>query len=187
MSQRIPTSDDFPRRRTDRIRSAIGWLLLAVGLATLVLAGVTASSAYRAGLDRIADDAAARTTVVGVLLDDASPVGSGPARPTRVSYVDQSGRAQVGQVPVTGRLTAGTPVRVEVDANGRVGVDPPTRGDAMFSAIAAGVAVSLGGVLLLVFAWLGVRAVVLARNCTAWEREWRRVEPRWSGRGTTAA
>ena len=44
----------------------------------------------------------------------------------------------------------------------------------------------LGGILLLVFVWMGVRAVVLARNCTAWERQWRLVEPQWSGRGTAA-
>jgi hypothetical protein len=124
--------------------------------------------------------------VVGVLLDDAPPVGSGPSRPTRVRYVDQVGRAQVGQVPVTGSLPAGTSVRVEVDGNGRVGVEPPSRGDAVFSAVAAGVAVTLGGALLLVFTWMGIRAAVLATNCSAWEREWRLVEPRWSGRGTAA-
>jgi hypothetical protein len=124
--------------------------------------------------------------VVGVLLDDAPPVGSGPSRPTRVSYVDQIGRAQVGQVPVTGNLAAGTPVRVEVDGIGRVGVEPPSRGDAVFSAVAAATAVTLGGILLLVFAWMGIRAAVLASNCSAWEREWRLVEPHWSGRGTAA-
>ena len=28
-------------------------------------------------------------------------------------------------------------MRVEVDGNGRVGIEPPTRGDAVFSAVAA--------------------------------------------------
>jgi len=46
--------------------------------------------------------------------------------------------------------------------------------------------VTLGGGLLLVFAWMGVRAMVLSRNCAAWEREWQLVEPQWSGRGTAA-
>jgi hypothetical protein len=188
MPQRIPdrpTSDRLPRRRSERVQCAIGWMLLIAGLVTVVVAAFTASAAYRAGLERIKTDAAARTTVVGVLLDDAPPVGSGPSRPTRVSYVDQVGRAQVGQVPVTG-LTAGTPVRVEVDGTGRVGVEAPSRGDAVFSAVAAATAVTLGGILLLVFAWMGIRAAVLATNCSAWEREWRLVEPRWSGRGTAA-
>jgi hypothetical protein len=103
-----------------------------------------------------------------------------------VSYVDQVGRAQVGQVPVTGNLAAGTPVRVEVDGTGRVGIEPPSPGDAVFSAVAAATAVTLGGILLLVFAWMGIRAAVLATNCSAWEREWRLVEPHWSGRGTAA-
>ena len=188
MSQRFPDrpSARLPRRRTDCTQCAIGWILLLAGVLTFVAAALVSSSAYRAGLDRIERDAAARTTVVGVLLDDAPPVGSGPSRPTRVSYVDQTGRAQIGQIAVTGNLTTGTPVRVEVDGSGRVGVEPPSRGDAVFSAVAAATAVALGGVLLLVLLWLGVRAMVLSRNCSAWEREWRLVEPRWSGRGTAA-
>ncbi len=189
MSQRVPdrpTSDRPPRRRSERVQCAIGWMLLVAGLVTVVVAAFTAAAAYRAGLERIKADAAARTTVVGVLLDDAPPLGSGPSRPTRVSYVDQVGRTLVGQVPMTGNLAAGTPVRVEVDGSGRVGVEPPSRGDAIFSAVAAATAVTLGGILLLVFTWMGIRAAVLAANCSAWEREWRLVEPQWSGRGTAA-
>jgi hypothetical protein len=188
MSQPIPDRpvDRLPRRRTDRVQCAIGWTLLLAGVLTLAAAAFVSSSAYQAGLERIRQDAAARTTVVGVLLDDAPPIGPGPSRSTRVSYVDPAGRPQIGQVPVTGNLAAGTPVRVEVDGAGRVGVEPPTDGDAVFSAVAAVTAVTLGGFLLLVFAWIGVRALVLSRNCCAWEREWRLVEPRWSGRGTAA-
>lgn len=189
MPQRVPgrpTFDRLPRRRSERVQSAIGWMLLLAGVVTVIVAAFTAASAYRAGLERIKTDAAARTSVVGVLLDDAPPIGPGPSRPTRVSYVDQVGRAQVGQVPATGNLAAGTPVRVEVDGTGRVGTEPPSRGDAVFSAVAAATAVTLGGLLLLVLAWMGVRAAVVASNCNAWEREWRLVEPHWSGRGTAA-
>jgi hypothetical protein len=188
MSQRFPDDpvDRLPRRRSDCVQCVIGWILLFAGMLTFVAAYLVSSSAYQAGLDRIEQDAATRTTVVGVLLDDAPPVGSGPSRPTRVSYVDQTGRPQVGQIAVTGNLVVGTPVRVEVDGNGRVGVEPPSRGDALFSAVAAATAVVFGGILLLVFVWLGVRALVLSRNCSAWEREWRLVEPQWSGRGKAA-
>jgi hypothetical protein len=188
MSQRIPDrpAGRLPRRRTERVQRAIGWAIVLAGVLTVVAAVLLSSSAYRAGLERIEQDAAARTTVVGVLLDDAPPVGSGPSRPTRVSFVDQFGRPQIGQVPVTGSLGAGTAVRVEVDGSGRVGVERPSHGDAVFSAVAAAIAVVLGGGLLLVFAWMGVRALVLSRNCAAWEREWRLVEPQWSGRGTAA-
>jgi hypothetical protein len=188
MSQPIPDRpvDRLPRRRTDQLQRTIGWMLLLAGVLTLAAAALVSSSAYQAGLERIRQDAAARTTVVGVLLDDAPPVGSGPSRPTRISYVDPAGRPQIGQVPITGNLDAGTPVRVEVDGAGRVGVEPPTDGDALFSAVAAATAVTLGGFLLLVFAWMGVRALILSRNCCAWEREWRLVEPGWSGRGTAA-
>ena len=67
--------------------------------------------------------------------------------------------------------------------NGDARIGAATRAD---MAVAAATAVSLGGILLLVFAWMGIRAAVLATNCSAWEREWRLVEPRWSGRGTAA-
>ena len=189
MSQYVPESwgpDRSLRRWTDRLLTVVGWLVVALSVLTVVSAGVAAASAYRGGLDRIARDAAARTMVVGTLLDDAAPVGSGPSRPVRVSYVDPSGRPHIGQVPVTGRLSVGTPVRIEVDGDGRVGVEPPSHGDAVFSAISAGVAVILLGGLLLVLAWLGARRALTARNHVAWERQWRLVEPQWSGRGTAA-
>jgi hypothetical protein len=165
------------------VQCAIGWLLVLAGLLTAIAAAVTAGSAYRDGLDRIARDAASRTTVVGTLLDDASPVAAGPHQPVRVSYVDPMGRAHVGQVPINGRMLAGTQVRVEVDGDGRVGVEPPSRGDAVLSAITAGSSVVLVGGVLLVLTWLGARRVIAARNHAAWEREWELIEPQWSGRG----
>jgi hypothetical protein len=178
--------DRFPRRRTDRLQTVVGWTVVAAALLTVAWAVVAAGSAYRSGLDRIRHDADSRTMVVGVLLDDAAPAEAA-ARPVRVSYLDPLGRTHLGQVSVSGRLLAGTPVRVEVDGDGNVGVEPPTRGDAVFSAVAAAVAVILGGAVLLAGAWAGTRSMVTARNHAAWEREWRLVEPRWSGRGTAAA
>jgi hypothetical protein len=189
MSQYVPDRpgpDRSLRRWTDRLLTVVGWVVVALAVLTVVCAGAAAASAYRDGLDRIARDAAARTMVVGVLLDDATPVSSDPSRPVRVNYVDQAGRPRIGQVPVTGRLAAGTSVRIEIDGDGRVGVEPPSRGDALFSAISAGVAVVLFGALLLGLTWTGARRALTARNHLAWERQWRLVEPQWSGRGTAA-
>jgi hypothetical protein len=185
MSQHIPDRSGL-RRRTDRFQSVVGWVLIAAALCTLAGAGVAAVSAYDGGLARIKHDAATRETVVAVLLDDATAVASGPTRPVRISYVDQAGRPQIGQVPIAGRLLAGTPVRVEVDGDGRVDVPPPTRGDAVLAAAAAAIGVSLLGGILLGLTWFGVRCAVTARNHAAWAREWRWVEPQWSGRGTAA-
>jgi len=154
-----PGPDRSLRRRTDRLLTVVGWVVVALAVLTVVSAGVAAASAYRDG--------------------------RGPSRPVRVSYVDQAGRARVGQVSVTG-LAAGTSVRIQVDGDGRVGTEPPTRGDAVFSAVSAGVAVVLLGVVLLGMAWYGARCAVTARNHAAWERQWRLVEPQWSGRGTAA-
>lgn len=185
MAQAVPVGPGPSLRRpTDQLLTLVGWVVIALAVLTVVCAGVTAVSAYRAGLERIERDAAARTTVAGVLLDDAAR--GGPARPVRVSYADQQGRAQVGQVWATGRLTAGTPVRIEVDGNGRVGVARPTHGEAVVSAARVGIGTTLVGAFVLVLTWWGARRSVTARNHRAWEREWRLVEPRWSGRGTAA-
>lgn len=174
------------RRRTDRLRTAVGWVVVVTAVFVVACAGAAASSAYRAGLVRVERDAAARTMVVGTLLDDATPAGSGPAQPARISYVDPQGRARIGQLSVSGSLRAGTPVRVEVDGAGDMGVAPPSRRDALFSAAVTGAAVSLLGAVLLAVTWFGAGSVVAARNRAAWEREWRLVEPLWSGRGRTA-
>jgi hypothetical protein len=171
------------RRPSDRLRTAVGWLLVVAAVCLVAGAWFAARSAYRDGLDRIQHDAAARTTVVGLLLDDAAPPGSDQSRPVRVSYVDPQGRPHVGQVPVSGSLLAGTPVRVEVDGDGRVGVEPPTESDATLSAITIASGMIVFGTLVLVLSWVGVRALITARNHVAWEREWRRIEPQWSGRG----
>jgi hypothetical protein len=160
--------------------------VIVVGVLLMVAwAALAALAAYHAGLDRMARDAASRAVVVGVLLDDAAPTEAA-VRPVRVSYVDPSGRTHLGRVSVFGRLPAGTPVRVEVDGDGNVGVEPPTRGDAVFSAVAAAIGVTLAGTVLLGGAWSGIRSLTTSRNHVAWEREWRLVEPQWTGRGTTA-
>jgi hypothetical protein len=171
------------RRRTDRVRAAVGWAIVVAELLTLVLAVLAGLAAYRDGLDRAHREAAARTTVVAVLLDDAPRLERAASpNPVRASYTDQAGRARTAQVPVSGFMPAGTRVRVEVDADGQVGVDPPSPGDAVLSGVTVGTGLGIVGSLLLMLAWLGVRHAVAARNVAAWEREWRLVEPRWSGR-----
>jgi hypothetical protein len=189
MSQHIPDRppvDRGLRRRTDRLQCVVGWFILAATLCTLVGAGLAAAATYRDGLDRIQQDAAARTSVTGVLLDDALPADPGSGLPVRISYADQAGRAHVVQMVVTGRMLAGTPVRIEVDGQGRVGVPPPSRGDAVLGAASVAVGTTLLGGLLLGLTWVGVRCAVSARNHAAWAREWRWIEPQWSGRGTAA-
>ena len=185
MSQNIPDPSGL-RRRTDRFQSAVGWFLVAAAMCALVGAGLAGFSAYDSGVARIQHDAATRATVVAVLLDDVTAVASGPTRPVRVSYVDQSGRPQIGQVPIAGRLPTGTPVRVEIDSDGRIDATPPTHGDAVLSGAAAAIGVTLLSGLLLGLTWFGVRCAVTARNHAAWAREWRWIEPQWSGRGTAA-
>jgi hypothetical protein len=165
-----------------RLRRAVGWLAVLGALSVLLGAVVAARAAYADGLDRVARETATRTTVVATLLEDVDAAAVGPPAPVRVRYLDPAGHPRVGQIEITGRLRAGTPVRVEADAAGIVGTTRPTGGDALIGALAAGTAVAvLGGGLLLLLVLAG-RAALAARAAAAWDREWRAVEPRWSGR-----
>jgi Na+/H+-translocating membrane pyrophosphatase len=53
----------------------------------------------------------------------------------------------------------------------------------VLSAITVALGVILLGGVLLGLVWSGVRSAVTAHNHAAWAREWRRIEPQWSGRG----
>jgi hypothetical protein len=53
---------------------------------------------------------------------------------------------------------------------------------AALAAWAWGGSVALAGWAVLGLAWLGLRTLTSRRNALAWERDWERVEPRWSGR-----
>ena len=48
------------RRRTDRVLTVVGWVVVALAVLTAVCAGVAAATAYGAGLERIERDAPAR-------------------------------------------------------------------------------------------------------------------------------
>jgi hypothetical protein len=71
---------------------------------------------------------------------------------------------------------------VVVGTRARDAVPEPGAAGATFAAWAWGGAVALAGWAALGLAWLGLRALTSRRNARAWERDWARVEPRWSGR-----
>ena len=171
----------MPRRGADRVQTVAGWTLVAAALLTALLTVSVGAAAYRDALDRVHRDAAERTVVDAVLLED-TPARTGAIAWAPVRYVDRTGEQRTGRVPVVGTRPAGSTVPVELDGTGRAGVDRLSRGDAVLSGIAAGSGVVVVGGLLLVLAWLAVRRAVAAAKAASWEREWARVEPEWSGR-----
>ncbi|WP_354379327.1 hypothetical protein [Streptomyces sp. PvR034] len=87
-----------------------------------------------------------------------------------------------GLVEVRPQTPAGRPVTIWVDDTGRTVQVPPSAGERAFAAMTVGasaaalIALTAAGVV-----HLRLRTVE-ARSLSMWERDWKRVEPGWSGR-----
>ncbi|MEV0412809.1 hypothetical protein AB0I68_18905 [Streptomyces sp. NPDC050448] len=182
------TSSPNPlRRAADRIRT--GWhAALILSLLVAIACGATAGLATWHADSRAAQEQAVhRHRITATTLTDAERRPGG-----RVSGVPGATAQAAWRFPAATRHTAmlavpvgtasGKPVRVWVDDAGREAPAPRAGSDIALSAVAAGIwtggliAVCAVGVV-----HLGLRRLD-ARALDAWEREWERVEPRWSGR-----
>ncbi|NMH99277.1 hypothetical protein [Pseudonocardia acidicola] len=178
----------LPRRRTDRWEDAIAWLLTSLALLTVLLAIVTGVSLRADGMDRVRAQAAERTAVSAVLLEDAKAVYGVDGGPAPVSlrvparWVGPDGVEHTGRILVSGPRPAGAVVTAWLDRHGAVVSAPGTSADATIIGIAGGVGVLAGGWLLLSAAWAAARRWIENRNATAWAADWALVEPEWSGR-----
>jgi hypothetical protein len=170
------------RRATDRVEDAVAWLLTALALITVVAAFAAGVSGYSDSTDRIRVEAAERTTVRAVLADPATT--SGPQQ-VRATWTGWDGLTVTGLVPVRDQRPAGAEVSIWLDRGGHVTSAPMDQSAAVAVGWIRGVLALMCGWSLLVLVWTGVRRVVAARNAADWGREWRRVEPSWSGRTTT--
>ena len=169
-------------RATDRVEDAVAWLLAALALSTVLLAFAVGGAGYAAAQDRARAEAAERVAVRAVLGEPAT--GYGPQQlPAR--WTGPDGIAVTGRVPVRDQRPAGAEVRVWLDRAGHVTDPPMPESAAAVVGWIRGLLVALCGWALLGLAWVGVRRTVAARNAAAWARDWRRVEPSWSGRAGT--
>jgi hypothetical protein len=174
----------LPRRGVDRLSDLLTWLTAAAAIAAVVATAVVATAAYHSVRERAALEAATRTAVTAVTTERTSPpLAPGVARmPTRVRYTGADGTAHEAMAPVLGLLPAGAPVTVWLAPDGSV-ADPPTQaGDAAPSAVTVGVLLLLGGGALLALVYLLASEALLRVAGAGWEREWRAIEPGWSGR-----
>jgi hypothetical protein len=167
-------------RATDRVEDAAAWLLTALALITVLGAVAVGGAGWSEAMDRVRVEAAERTTVGAVLAEPATAAGQ-----VRATWIGRDGAVVTGQVPVRDQQPAGAEVRVWLDGRGHVTSAPMEPGAAVVVGWVRGVLAALCGWSLLLLAWVGVRRVVAARNAAAWAREWRLVEPSWSGRPTT--
>lgn len=174
------------RRRTDKIATCAAALLLAAFLIGAPLLSVAAVGwAGRSAAARLQAERSWHR-VPAILLQAVPP----PNAANRLLGYSQvlarwtapDGRAQTGQIPVSGHLAAGRTVRLWVDAAGSP-TAPPLRhhGVAADKVAAAVTATAALGTALLCLAWAG-RWMLNRRRLAAWEAAWAAVGPQWTRR-----
>jgi hypothetical protein len=166
------------KRRSDRLEAWVvlaAWTLTAVGG---VLAGLLATHAVENNLAR---QRVEWRPVVAKLTEDAP--GSASAAATErvwaeVRWTTADGR-RTGQARVAPASSAGTPVTVWTDAEGRLVAEPPTQAEARLRSTLVGalVGVSAAGVPLVCGRLVCGR--LERRRMDQWDEEWERVGPQW--------
>jgi hypothetical protein len=186
--RRRPPLDLPPSRRrgTDLLEQAAAWVLTSLGLLLVVAALVVGFRVGADGMERVRTQAAERTPVTVELLDDVphapTDATTGPPVPMPVRWIGADGAEHTAVAPVTGPGTTGSHVTVWFDRSGQPVTRPLRESEAIVVAVLEAIGLLVAGTVPLVFAGLGVRSWIAARNYARWEREWELVEPVWSGR-----
>lgn len=173
------------RRRTDVVEDIVAWVLLSAGLLGAVVAALVGWSVDAQALDRGRADAAVRTRISAVLLED-SPTLAGDAGGSRgpvyalARWEAQDGSTRSGHVSTTPDTPAGTDVPIWIDRSGAAVPAPTGPIDAAFLGAACGIGVLAAVGCALAVMWVGARRAIDTRNAARWEREWERVGPQWS-------
>lgn len=180
--------DGNPLRRTvDRVEAAVLTVLLAVLLAGAPLAALAAAGQVAAGSARAERVQSSWRQVPAVLLRNApqssQPLGQESMMPlVRARWTAPDGTARVGQVYAPDGAAAGTTVMIWTDRSGSLRGEPVKRGYVVAQeAIAALWAATLVAFVVAVAGFLAHRALD-RRRLAAWDAEWSRTGPLWTGR-----
>jgi hypothetical protein len=178
----------MPRRPTDRLEDVVAWVLATLALVTAVLAIGVGGAQHEAGAERARAETAERRPVRIVLLERANvlPAVDGASAPVPVQvparWIEPNGTERVAAFTTSVSRPAGTELTKWVDRDGRL-VPPPSKVSTVtVGAVLMGAGIALVGWVALLGVWLLVRRWTGVCNAARWAREWRRVEPRWSGR-----
>jgi hypothetical protein len=173
------------RRRSDRVEGgalAVAVLLVALAVPVGVQAGVRVAGAEARQADHL------RTTgrpSVAVLLADTprstGQEGVGERVPVRARWTTAHG-SRVGLIDANAGMTRGSKMRIWVDRQGDPVDAPAHRGQIVIAGIGAGLGLLLGVTLSVWLGWRLVRGVLDRGRLAAWDREWRRIGPRWTHR-----
>lgn len=178
----------MPRRPTDRVEDAAAWLLTSAAFLVAIAAVLMGTSEAARGDERVRAEARDRVPLRVVLLEAAlpAPAPDGYSLPQPVDVAARwtlpDGSERLAPVTTSVRAPAGSELTRWVDRLGRPVAAPRQVSSVLLDAVLRAVVVALCGGLAIVTTWRGVRRFTAARNAIRWERDWRRIEPRWSGR-----
>jgi hypothetical protein len=166
------------RRRSDTLEA---WTVLAAWLLTLlagVLAGLAAAQSVEQSLAR---ERAEWRPVLAQLTERApGTTASGAERVwAEVRWTADDGSAHEGQTRVQPGSTAGTPVTVWTDPDGRLVTKPASEAQARLRAAMIGTLVGVGAAALPFAGGRLVRGRLEQRRMEQWDMEWERVGPQW--------
>jgi hypothetical protein len=174
------------KRGSDRVE-LLSRLVCAVLLLLAVPVSLTAGTVVRDDAAQQArEQAATRQPVEAVTLVDAPGAGSTDTGTLTVSvpatWRGPDGRTEKGMVRAPRGSSAGDPVQIWVTASGEQTQRPLDAAGVVTAGLLAGVLSFLGLAALAGGGHLTLCRTLWAHRSRQWAREWRRVEPRWSGR-----
>jgi hypothetical protein len=175
------------RRTADRVEAAVMAGLLVVFLAAVPLAALTAAGRVAASGMRAERAQARGRQVPAVLLQDAPEPAHALSQASleplvRARWTAPGGAPREGEVYAPGGARAGTTVMVRTDSTGRLEGAPVQRADVtVLEAFAALAAAALAAGAVAVTGFLARRALD-KRRLAAWDAEWSRTGPQWTGR-----
>ena len=172
-------------RTTERLEDLIAWslglLLVVAGWAALQ----TGTSVHDSAIERARVQAQDRTPVTAVLIQDTYPVAianeSGVVN-VPVRWTGRDGVEHTDQMVVQGIHAAGDPLPAWADRSGHLVPAPITPGVATAGAVEIGVVVGALGAGVVALIGFAAFRWTARRYARAWEQEWARVGPEWSGR-----
>jgi hypothetical protein len=187
MMRRLRPDRNPLRRTADRVEAVAMAGLLAVFLAGVPLAALAAAGQVAVGGMRAERAQAGWRQVPAVLLQDAPEAvqvlsRASPEPLVRARWTAPGGAPRDGEVYAPGGARAGTTVMVWTDRSGSLEPVPVQRAGVVaqeaFAALAAAV---LAAAAAAVTGFLARRALD-RRRLAAWDAEWSRTGPPWTGR-----
>ncbi|MEU9185605.1 hypothetical protein AB0D14_13810 [Streptomyces sp. NPDC048484] len=165
------------RRRSDTIEA---WTILAVWLLALLTGTLAGLSTARSVEQSLARERVEWRPVNALLTERAPGTASGSEQVwAEVRWSAADGSVHEGQTRVEPGSTAGTPVTVWTDPQGRPVTRPVTQAQATLRAGLIGTLMGVAAAAVPLAGGRLVRGLLERRRLDQWDTEWERVGPQW--------